>query len=243
MKKIILTISILLFVSGCSFFDLGHTIELSKNTVSYGVDMSACSLIKAIDGTEITEEDVISDGKLTTSSVIVDCPSIDTATLGKQTITYKIADKSYDFEIEVVDDVAPTLTVDDRYVLNVGEDFNIADEYEVSDNYDKEDDITVKIDGDYDIDKVGEYKITLTASDTSENSVAEEITLVVEDEDDQTNEGSSNSNSQSGSNSNSSDKSFSYQSDDGDISIKTDLPYKIQIDSDSGTNTIIITQN
>ena len=169
--KNILKIFICLFgvviLTGC-----GNDIEVVKNTtLEINDDISISSLIKAKDNITISNKD----------------EKVNTTSLGKKKVTIKYyfnndknkTIKKYDFEVEIKDTKKPDITCEDVITTYVGQNFKIEDYAKVNDN--SKETIVPVIDGDYDVTKEGEYKVKLTATDSSSNKIEKEITIKVLD--------------------------------------------------------------
>ena len=179
MKKLVMMV-LLLCMCACSKSN-DHKIVLKTDTVKVLESINPCRLIGSIDGVAIGEDDVIEDERLYTSSLVVECPKLDTSELGEKEITFKINDKEYLYKINVVDDEAPVIHTSDATFL-LGDEIDLNDYISVTDNYNEVKDIDVSIKGDYDLNKVGSYDIEIIAKDKSENESSKKITLeVIED--------------------------------------------------------------
>ncbi len=144
----------------------------------------------------------------------------DITELGKQnikvTIIYQGKEYVKEYEVEIVDKVAPLITLTkEEITIKKDTEFNPLDYVkEVSDNYDELSNDNIKIENKVDINKTGDYQVNYTLTDSSNNTVTVTLKVkVVEDEevndtkpnekpDDTTKP--SGSNNQSGSNSQSS---------------------------------------
>ena len=126
------------------------------------------------------------DGDIT-SKIIVDTTDVDTTTLGTYTVTYNVVDSSNNSAIqvvrtvEVVDTTAPVITIDgpELIVIEKGNTYTLPNAT-ATDNYDG----TVNVTNDsskIDTNKAGEYTITYTAKDSSNNTTTKTITLRILD--------------------------------------------------------------
>jgi D-alanyl-D-alanine carboxypeptidase len=149
-----------------SFYNQKVEVTVLKDTkVSYLEDVSTLDFISA-NGEIISEDE-----------------KVDTSSLGKKKIEYKLKNKygkvsSYTLEIEVVDTEAPKLEVKDSSIT-VGESIDLLSFAIASDNYDKE--LEIKVSGDYDTSKAGKYEITYTVEDSSGNKTEEKAVLTVKE--------------------------------------------------------------
>ena len=80
-------------------------------------------------------------------------------------------------KITVVDTTKPEITCDDKIEIFTGTKVDINELGKITDNSKEE--IKPEITGDYDVNKEGEYKLTIKAKDSSGNEATKDITLVV----------------------------------------------------------------
>ena len=113
------------------------------------------------------------------STIISKDKEIDTTTLGVQKIKIEYKNKLnkkkvFSFNIKVVDTKKPVIECKDIIEVTVNTtDLNI----KVTDNSNQ--DIKPTIEGEYDLSKMGEYKLTIIAKDLSGNKATKKITLKV----------------------------------------------------------------
>lgn len=106
--------------------------------------------------------------------------NIDTSKLGKMNVELLIKDKNNDEEkikinITIVDTTKPVIEAKKEISTYVGTKIDLLKDVKVTDNSKEE--IKAKVVGDYDIKKVGEYKLKYEASDSSNNK--EEVDFVL----------------------------------------------------------------
>ena len=114
--------------------------------------------------------------------------NIDYKTIGKYKIEYTLKVKYLNIykvitrNINVVDGVPPELKVDmaDEIVWNLNEEFEMPS-YSASDNIDGDITSKVVIDNKVNVNEEGEYLLTFTVSDSSQNKVEKKIKVKVED--------------------------------------------------------------
>ena len=121
----------------------------------------------------------ISNGELLTDNY-----KIDTSKLGKQEISIKYLNqwknkKEYKFSINIVDTAKPTIEFKKDLSTTVGTKIDLLKEVKVKDNSNEE--IKATVEGKYDFNKAGTYKLKYVAVDSSNNKTEEEFTLKVED--------------------------------------------------------------
>ena len=103
--------------------------------------------------------------------------------IGKKKVIIKLKNKDnkeeeYTFFVNIIDKEAPVIEVSENITITVGDEFDFISYVTVSDNYDKEFDI--QIEGDYDNNTKGEYKLTYVVKDSSGNENRKDFSLVVE---------------------------------------------------------------
>ncbi len=121
----------------------------------------------------------IEDGEITSDNIL-----IDTYTLGKNKVlvNYKTSNHREKFETivyEVVDTTKPLVLISSSYSTTKGNDINLVDKVLCADNYDKRPDC--KVEGKYNVNKVGTYNLKYTATDSSKNTTTKSFKLIVKD--------------------------------------------------------------
>lgn len=105
---------------------------------------------------------------------------IDTTTLGVQKLSVEYKNRNnkkniFEFSIKVVDTIKPVIKCESIIKVPV----NTSDiKIEASDN--SKEDIKTIIEGDYDLTKIGEYKVIIVAKDSSGNKASKKVTIKVE---------------------------------------------------------------
>ena len=107
---------------------------------------------------------------------------IDSKKVGKKHIKFHFIndDKikvSYEFDIEVVDNVKPLIWLGDTYSIKKGSNIDLANSILCGDNYDSRP--NCYIEGDYDLNTVGNYGLVYKAIDKSGNEESKDFTLTV----------------------------------------------------------------
>lgn len=114
---------------------------------------------------------------------IVDNPRIPTNQLGEYPtkivvqFPQKARRKVMDFTVTIVDTIPPKVIAPPIIFLHKGEKLHIDKYVKATDNSKKA--VTLKIDGDYDINKYGEYPIKIIATDESGNQTIRDIKICV----------------------------------------------------------------
>lgn len=109
----------------------------------------------------------------------------DLTKIGVYKLTYTVSDSSgnvatKEFVLTVTDGEAPVINVADKIDYCIGDEFDITSLITITDNVDGK--ITldkVKIDGTYDLTKVGSYNIEISVSDVAGNKASKKVTLQV----------------------------------------------------------------
>lgn len=102
---------------------------------------------------------------------------IDTSKLGEQTIKIKYKNKDISFKINVVDTTDPVIEGLDTITVTKGSKDEILSNASASDNSKEE--IKVSIEGEYDLNKEGEYNLKYVATDSSGNTSEKDFVLKV----------------------------------------------------------------
>ncbi|MBQ6539234.1 MAG: hypothetical protein IJL76_03035 [Bacilli bacterium] len=114
---------------------------------------------------------------------IIDDKKIDTTRLGKQKIEFSYINEDnvkvpYSYTLDVVDETKPIISTYSKVEAYVGESEFYKDIF-CGDNFDSHP--KCYIDGDYDINKAGEYEVKFKGEDTSGNVSTQKITLTVKE--------------------------------------------------------------
>lgn len=133
------------------------------------------------------ENKKVSDYILNINGNIIDDYEIDTTKVGKKEVKFSFINEyhikvKYSYEIEVIDDVSPIIWLGNNYNVKKGSNINLTKKIMCGDNYDP----TPKcyIEGDYNLDEIGQYKLTYKAIDSSGNISEQPFTLNVYEPDD-----------------------------------------------------------
>ncbi len=125
---------------------------------------------------EVNFQDLIEDSNATFANL-----KLDTSKTGelnaKVKFTYKNRDYDYSFNYMVTDTVAPKIFGSGSKSVNVNYDKELCDLITYADNYDRY--LDCQIEGDYDLAKVGNYKIKYIITDDFENEATHNLTLNV----------------------------------------------------------------
>jgi len=113
---------------------------------------------------------------------LIDDFKIDTSKVGTKEISFKYINEEdlkvpYKFTLNIVDKTAPILWLTDVYSVNVGTTKKLEELIMCGDDYD--DNPTCEIIGEYDLNKVGNYKLRMEARDFSGNTTTKDFLLKV----------------------------------------------------------------
>lgn len=170
MKKILLFIAPFLLLTAC-----GKEVEEEKDELSVKTEDLIVKLNEEVLNTKgITE--------LENGTIVTEETNIDTSKLGEQTITITIKDnedneKEYTFKVNVIDDEPPVITFKKELSTTVGTKIDLLKNVSAKDNSGEK--IKVTVNGSYDFNKEGTYKLEYVAKDSSGNEATESFTLTV----------------------------------------------------------------
>lgn len=165
MKKLVLMIAFIMFFCGCSN---KKSIVLLKKSIEYGDILYEKDLIEIKGGKLINPDNLVNIKHLGTNKISVKY---------KNNNSDKI--KKYQFNLDVTDKTKPVIISSKTYYLNKGEDDDLTKYIFCGDNYDRN--IKCNVEGFYDIDKLGEYNLFFTATDTKNNTTKKPFKLVVKE--------------------------------------------------------------
>ncbi len=169
-KKVIIFLSILLLLitMGIIIFlkskELKVTLKKNRileiNTKAYNSDY-----IKDIENGKIVKKELIDSSKLGTKNITINIKNY----FGKKV--------KYKYKIDIKDTEKPTITYNKELTTEEGTEIDLLKDVKAEDNSKEE--IKVTVEGEYDINKPGTYKLHYVAKDKSNNEAKEEFTLTV----------------------------------------------------------------
>ncbi len=115
---------------------------------------------------------------------LINNPLVDTNKVGKSKVQisyynhYGFIENKY-IAIEIRDLTPPTIVINSTYIVEKGETKNLLNQIFCADDYD--DHVNCQIKGQYDLNKIGKYPLTITATDQSNNVTSKNFTLKVID--------------------------------------------------------------
>lgn len=171
-KVIIITIIILLILLSIGgykyykYYQIKHAkieITLNNTDVEFNTFVKVSDFIESINGT------------------IVNDYEIDTTIIGKKEITFNYVNDdeipiTYSYNINIIDTTKPLIWMNNTVTIYKGNEFEY-DNILCGDNYD--DNPTCTVEGDYDINTIGNYNLKFIATDSSNNVTEKEFTLKV----------------------------------------------------------------
>ncbi len=173
MKKVFL-VGFILLLCGCTktnvptlSSDSSMIILKGNSNINFREEKSLYDIVEIKNGTILTE-----DYKIDTSSL----KTIPT------TIEYKDSNdeiNEYQFDIKVVDNEAPQIFSSKKYSFVKGDKDNLSSKPLCGDNYTRN--MKCVIVGDYDLNKIGEYPIQITATDEAGNYTYKDATVIVKE--------------------------------------------------------------
>ena len=143
------------------------TIKLTDNLdIEINTNINILSLIENIENGEIISNDT----------------KIDTSTLGKQKLNLRIKNKynkeeTYSFEINIIDTTKPTIDNPLEITTYINKDIDLLKYVSTTDN--SNEDVSIKVEGNYDINTIGEYPLKYIATDKSGNQQTSEFILKI----------------------------------------------------------------
>ena len=177
-KKVIIPIVLVLLIA----LVIGGVIGVKKYYKSKELLVVISKKIDVSLGDKVYNTDAVK--KIINGKVVDKKEVINTDKVGVQKIKLTIEDyfkktKDYSFEVNVKDTVAPEIQAKEKLTTEYDTKIDLLKDVTATDNYDKE--IEVKVEGEYDLKKAGEYKLQYVAKDSSGNETKKEVVLVVKE--------------------------------------------------------------
>lgn len=166
-KKIIIIFVVIIMLIGLGIFLYSFFVKDDLKQVKKDVELNSKTNLLSLFNNPRNDKIITKDKKLDTTTLGVQNLKIEYKTrLGKK--------ETYNFKINVIDTTKPTIECKD--VIEVEIDSTDID-IKTKDN--SKDDVIVAVEGDYDLGKEGEYKVTIIATDKSGNKATKKVTLKV----------------------------------------------------------------
>ena len=121
----------------------------------------------------------IRNGRITTEKTLIDTSHLGQVEVSLSVKSFSGSEEVFTYSVSVVDHESPVISFSDYLEANVGTGIDLLKGVSVTDN--SGEDITVTVEGFYDINTMGEYQLTYVAYDSSLNQAAEPFTLAVVD--------------------------------------------------------------
>lgn len=179
MKRTFYLLITALLLVACKKNEVGIDIKLKDNVFEYREILHACEAVESINDQPIDSIDK-DNSTLLSNGILVSCEASDLSTLGEKMLIFKYnRDESQEFLINIVDTVAPVIEFDvEEIEVEIGNlYFDIHNLIQVNDNYDSE--VKLQVDGHYNLDEVGAYRLKLIAKDSSGNESQRDVVVKV----------------------------------------------------------------
>lgn len=173
-KNIIIIICFLVIIIGIGSYFLINYLRVKNAVIKVTLDDTL--------ETEFLSDVKVSDFISDINGTIVDDYVIDTTDIGKKKIEFEYINDDnikvkYNYEINVVDNVAPLIWLNNSYTVNVGSDISLTDKILCGDDTDPNP--TCEVIGEYNMNEAGTYPLVFKATDNSGNVTEKEFNLIV----------------------------------------------------------------
>lgn len=173
-KNIIIIICFLVIIIGIGSYFLINYLRVKNAVIKVTLDETL--------ETEFLSDVKVSDFISDINGTIVDDYVIDTTDIGKKKIEFEYINDDnikvkYNYEINVVDNVAPLIWLNNSYTVNVGSDITLTDKILCGDDTDPNP--TCEVIGEYNMNEAGTYPLVFKATDDSGNVTEKEFNLIV----------------------------------------------------------------
>lgn len=169
-----------LLLSGCQSKRHELLVEVPE-TIRVNETINACAFVKSVDGIQVEPGTQQGDQIIVNDRIIISCnSSLTPSELGDYLLEYQINERQTEgVTVKVIDDIAPEIKVSqEEYEVEEGNEyFDISNEVSFFDNYDKE--FLHSIDHDIDINKPGDYRVSIYARDSSGNETRKSVLVKV----------------------------------------------------------------
>ena len=173
-KNIIIIICFLVIIIGIGSYIFFNYLRVKNAVIKVTLDETL--------ETEFLSDVKVSDFISDINGTIVDDYVIDTTDIGKKKIEFEYINDDnikvkYNYEINVVDNVAPLIWLNNSYTVNVGSDISLTDKILCGDDTDPNP--TCEVIGEYNMNEAGTYPLVFKATDNSGNVTEKEFNLIV----------------------------------------------------------------
>ena len=179
MKRTFYLLITALLLVACKKNEVGIDIKLKDNVFEYREILNACEAVESINGNEVDNIDS-ENNTLVSGEIVVSCGGSELNTLGEKLLVYKYnQNQSQEFVINILDTTAPVIEFDVEAIeVEIGNSyFDLHNLIEVNDNYDEN--VKLQVDGHYNLDEVGDYRLKLIAKDSSGNESQRDVVVKV----------------------------------------------------------------
>ena len=175
-RKKIIVISLVILVFLILLVLVGIFVNSKKMSIKYNTKVEV-SLNQKIYNTDNVKS-------LKNGTILTKKKRIDTASIGKKEVTIKVKDyfkriKKFKYTVTIKDDESPVIQYNKELETEAGTEIDLLKDVVVTDNSKEE--IVPTVEGEYDFNKAGEYKLFYTAVDSSKNEKKEEFILRVKE--------------------------------------------------------------
>jgi len=178
MKKILILLVSFLLITGCGKKEESKTVDepeipeaevkLEDKEVEVNTELlNTSGIINTLNCEVLTKEE-----------------NVDTSVLGETLVTIKVKDlnneeKEYTYKVNVIDTTAPVITYKEKVTITEGNKVDLLKNVSVKDNSGEK--IKATVEGKYDTNKAGTYKLQYVAKDSSGNETKKDFSLVVKE--------------------------------------------------------------
>lgn len=184
-KKLIITLALMIIATGvCVYINKDSILKKESGKVEIYKNIEFAEKLELEAGEKFDINNYIKrviGGELIIDEEVIN--KIDTKKVGKTTIKLSVKDangeiQEFECKLNIVDTIKPEIKgAKSKIDITIGDKVDLLDSITAKDAIDGE--IEVKVEGKYNIDKVGEYDLKYVAEDKSGNKAEKEFTLVV----------------------------------------------------------------
>lgn len=173
-KNIIIIVCLLVIVISIGSYFLINYLRVKNAVIKVTLDDTL--------ETEFLSDVKVSDFISDINGTIVDDYVIDTSKVGLKQVEFEYINEDnikvkYVYEINIVDNVAPLIWLNNSYTVNVGSDISLTDKILCGDDTDPNP--TCEVIGEYNMNEAGTYPLVFKATDNSGNVTEKEFNLIV----------------------------------------------------------------
>ena len=178
MKKLIIMIMCLTLIVGCG---KKETTEVKEEPEKVQISVELEDVEVEVNGEVTNTQGVIN---VFNGEIVSQEEKVDTSVLGEKIITIIAKDldgeeKEFSYKVKVVDTTPPVITYKESLSTTVGTKIDLLKNVSAKDNSGEK--IKVTVEGKYDFDKTGTYKLKYVAKDSSGNETIKDFTLTVKE--------------------------------------------------------------